>query len=340
MKQQIGEFLATLRKANGYTQQEIADKLGISNKTLSNWECDKALPDLLLLPALAVLYGVTVDEILAGERKSREDKILTNKAEKSVLRSKLTRFSAHSWILIGIIILGLLFMLAGSLFGATTVVGIVMLSLSVVCLIVGLSVLFALWSGTDCGVDESTEIGRAYCIFRRRKLSECLCVVALCFFVLWLFFAEWMFVDVVIHSGYMTSIDYLGNVTGRYDMSKFYVEFNWTRIVLTLLAVSVPISFFLIGKNLHRKALLKWGDEDVRNKLLENRKFCVRVAKLGLIPFASAIVLTVISSLIGRFVLFDYEPIGILTGVLITGVDVIVCCALCVKKQYKCEHKF
>ena len=39
-KQTIGEFLATLRKANGYTQQEIADRLGISNRTLSGWECD------------------------------------------------------------------------------------------------------------------------------------------------------------------------------------------------------------------------------------------------------------------------------------------------------------
>ena len=72
MKQPIGEFLATLRRANGFTQQEVADRLGISNRTLSAWERGTAMPDILLLPALADLYGVTTDEILRGERSSAE----------------------------------------------------------------------------------------------------------------------------------------------------------------------------------------------------------------------------------------------------------------------------
>lgn len=73
MKQPIGEFLATLRKANGYTQQYVADELGISNRTLSAWEQGRTYPDILSLPALAELYGVTCDEILAGERKQKDD---------------------------------------------------------------------------------------------------------------------------------------------------------------------------------------------------------------------------------------------------------------------------
>ncbi len=67
-KKSIGEFLSTLRKANGYTQQEVADKLGVSNRTLSSWETDRTVPDILILPAIADLYGVTADEILRGER--------------------------------------------------------------------------------------------------------------------------------------------------------------------------------------------------------------------------------------------------------------------------------
>ena len=67
-----GEFLAALRKSQGYTQQEVADHLNISNKTISKWEQGKGYPDLTMLPVLAEFYRVTVDEILAGERMNRQ----------------------------------------------------------------------------------------------------------------------------------------------------------------------------------------------------------------------------------------------------------------------------
>ena len=79
MKQTVGEFLATLRRANGYTQQEVADRLGVSNRTLSAWERDTSAPDILLLPVLADLYSVTVDEILRGERRAAEEKPLPDR---------------------------------------------------------------------------------------------------------------------------------------------------------------------------------------------------------------------------------------------------------------------
>lgn len=64
----IGAFLSALRKANGMTQQEVADKLNVSNKTVSKWECDEGYPEIMMLPAIAELYSVSVDEILRGER--------------------------------------------------------------------------------------------------------------------------------------------------------------------------------------------------------------------------------------------------------------------------------
>ncbi len=64
----IGKFISTLRKANGYTQQQVADFLCVSNKTVSKWERDEGYPEITMLPAIAELYGVTVDEILKGER--------------------------------------------------------------------------------------------------------------------------------------------------------------------------------------------------------------------------------------------------------------------------------
>ena len=41
----IGKFIATLRKANGYTQAQLAEQLGVSNKTISNWENEVSYPD-------------------------------------------------------------------------------------------------------------------------------------------------------------------------------------------------------------------------------------------------------------------------------------------------------
>ncbi|MGN0817342.1 MAG: helix-turn-helix domain-containing protein [Candidatus Coproplasma sp.] len=67
-KKPIGEFLADLRREKGYTQKQVADMLGISNRTLSAWEQGRAYPDVLTLPSLAKIYGVTADEILNGER--------------------------------------------------------------------------------------------------------------------------------------------------------------------------------------------------------------------------------------------------------------------------------
>ena len=66
-----GSYLAALRKDAGLTQQETADRLGVSNKTISKWESGGGFPDIAILPALAELYGVTADDILAGETVRR-----------------------------------------------------------------------------------------------------------------------------------------------------------------------------------------------------------------------------------------------------------------------------
>lgn len=66
-----GGYLAALRKGAGMTQQEVADRLGVSNKTISKWESGGGFPDIAILPALAELYGVTADDILAGETVRR-----------------------------------------------------------------------------------------------------------------------------------------------------------------------------------------------------------------------------------------------------------------------------
>lgn len=69
-KKTIGGFIAALRKANGMTQKELAQRLNVSDKTVSRWECDDGAPDLSLIPAIAEIFGVTCDELLRAERRS------------------------------------------------------------------------------------------------------------------------------------------------------------------------------------------------------------------------------------------------------------------------------
>ena len=66
----IGEFIAALRKAKGLTQMDVANHLGVSNKTVSSWETGASCPDIALLPAIAELYGVTCDELLGVQTET------------------------------------------------------------------------------------------------------------------------------------------------------------------------------------------------------------------------------------------------------------------------------
>lgn len=68
-QKKIGNFLKDLRKANGFTQEQVAEKLGTSSRTISRWETGAYMPDISLLVAIAEMYDVDVREIIDGERK-------------------------------------------------------------------------------------------------------------------------------------------------------------------------------------------------------------------------------------------------------------------------------
>ncbi len=69
-----GAFIAELRKENDLTQTALAEKLNISNRTVSKWENGDGYPDITILPQIAEILGVTVDELLLGEKKQVEEK--------------------------------------------------------------------------------------------------------------------------------------------------------------------------------------------------------------------------------------------------------------------------
>ena len=66
-KKTIGQFIAILRKANGMTQKDLAEKLNVSDKAVSRWERDECAPDLSLIPVIAEIFQVTADELLTEE---------------------------------------------------------------------------------------------------------------------------------------------------------------------------------------------------------------------------------------------------------------------------------
>ena len=104
-----GEFLKSLRKANGLTQEEVSNHLLVSPKTISRWECGDGLPDINIISDVAALYNVTVDEILKGEKSVKEENLkeetinLKNKKrDKALVSSAIKPFNIFFIIAISI----------------------------------------------------------------------------------------------------------------------------------------------------------------------------------------------------------------------------------------------
>ena len=72
-QEKIGKFIAELRKENNMTQQELADKLMITDRAVSNWENGRRLPDYSLLKDLCEILHISSNELFAGERLAIED---------------------------------------------------------------------------------------------------------------------------------------------------------------------------------------------------------------------------------------------------------------------------
>lgn len=69
---QIGAFIAQRRKSLNLTQQELADKLAVTNKAISKWECGDGFPDITSIPALANALQVSSDDLLSGVVNGKE----------------------------------------------------------------------------------------------------------------------------------------------------------------------------------------------------------------------------------------------------------------------------
>ena len=73
-QKKTGKFIAELRKEQNMTQQELADRLNVTDRAVGNWENGRRMPDYSILMELCARLNVSVNELLAGERVTPEKK--------------------------------------------------------------------------------------------------------------------------------------------------------------------------------------------------------------------------------------------------------------------------
>ena len=82
-QKKIGRFLKELRKEKDITQEQLAEKIKVSGRTVSRWETGSNMPDISLLADLADFYDVSIPEIIDGERKSEQ---MNEKLKETVIK--------------------------------------------------------------------------------------------------------------------------------------------------------------------------------------------------------------------------------------------------------------
>ncbi len=83
-QEKIGRFIAACRKECNLTQEQLAEKLGVSNKTISRWENGNGFPDVSLLEPLCEILNISINELLLGEKIPEDN--YRKKVEENTLR--------------------------------------------------------------------------------------------------------------------------------------------------------------------------------------------------------------------------------------------------------------
>lgn len=144
----IGKFIAAMRKEQAYTQRQLADKLGISDKTVSKWETGNGLPDVSFMMPLCALLHINVNELLSGERLS--DSEYKNKAEENMMNMIREREESKKKIMLSVMVClftllpGVALVLLAGTLEMETWLRILILAIAVVVILGGIGVAAAL----------------------------------------------------------------------------------------------------------------------------------------------------------------------------------------------------
>ncbi len=109
-QEKIGKFIAKQRKIKNLTQEELAEKLGITKNAVSKWERGLCLMDMSLLKPLSEILEVSINEILAGEKI--EDKDVEKKSEENIIKlTELVNLKSMKYGIIGMTLFSIILML-------------------------------------------------------------------------------------------------------------------------------------------------------------------------------------------------------------------------------------
>ena len=161
-----GSFIAACRKEAGFTQAALAEKLGISDRAVSQWETGKSMPDVSIMQELCALLHINVNELLLGERISAEDYRRIAEQNLTALRQKEEQLSkrllsAGQMIVLLTVVSSLLLLTAGVLLAAEyAVCGVIFCTAA--SLIVPAGIFYAVTLEHDAGYYECPHCGRRY----------------------------------------------------------------------------------------------------------------------------------------------------------------------------------
>ena len=96
MEMTIGNRIAMLRRQRGLKQDELAQMLNVSPQAVSKWENDQSCPDISLLPQLAAILGITVDELLSGKQALAPAVSMVPKEERKEIKDMMLRIVVES----------------------------------------------------------------------------------------------------------------------------------------------------------------------------------------------------------------------------------------------------
>ena len=136
----IGRFIADRRKQTSLTQMQLAEKLGITDKAVSKWERGVAMPDTSIMLELSGILGISVNELLCGEKidmennNQKNEQLFLDMAKELEKKNKTVWTSM--WIIMGVSVMGLLgglavaaFLIPEGIWQLLTILGICVLFL-------------------------------------------------------------------------------------------------------------------------------------------------------------------------------------------------------------------
>ncbi len=160
----IGKFIAQMRKEQSLTQRRLADLLGISDKTVSKWECGNGLPEVSLMLPLCEVLHISVNELLSGQRLTASE--YKTRAEENMMNLMQERLESRKKIILSAIVVCLTLLSGVTLFVLSDApemgvwVRVLLIAIGLVVIVGGIGVAVVL--DRDAGTFECPKCGERF----------------------------------------------------------------------------------------------------------------------------------------------------------------------------------